>query len=204
MKKKKEEWLPEEGKKVLLHACCAPCSGAIVEYLVNHGIRPVIFYSNSNITPRGEYEKRLNECLRYAEKWDLEIVDDEYDHREWLCISKGLEKEPERGLRCLECFRYRLTRAAAYASKNGFDYLATTLASSRWKDLRQVDEAGTWACSLFPVVEWWGRSWRTGGLQERRNEIIKEENFYNQLFCGCEFSPRPENNYQRTSNEDSE
>ena len=89
MKKKKEEWLPEEGKKVLLHACCAPCSGAIVEYLVNHGIRPVIFYSNSNITPRGEYEKRLNECLRYAEKWGLEIVDDEYDHREWLRISKG-------------------------------------------------------------------------------------------------------------------
>ncbi len=204
MKKREKELLhlPEPGERVLLHACCAPCSSAIVEYLVGKGIRPTIFYSNSNISPKAEYGRRLSECLRYAEHWGLEIVEDTYDHRDWLCISKGLEKEPERGRRCLECFRYRLTRAAEYASKNGFRYLATTLASSRWKDLSQVNEAGSWACSLFPGVTWWERNWRKGGLQERRNELIREFGFYNQQFCGCEFSPRGED--QRTSKEEVE
>ena len=137
--------------KILLHACCAPCSSAIVEYMMQNGMQPVIFYSNSNIYPREEYDHRLNECIRYAKKWGVEIVDDVYD-------------------------------------QNGFDTLTTTLASSRWKNLDQVNEAGRWACAQVEGVTWWDRNWRKGGLQERRNQIIKEENFYNQLFCGCEFS----------------
>jgi predicted adenine nucleotide alpha hydrolase (AANH) superfamily ATPase len=177
-------------EKVLLHACCAPCSGAIVEWMVENGIRPVIFYSNSNITPREEYDIRLAECVRYAAKWGLEIVDDVYDHQAWLSCTKGLEDAPERGARCLECFRHRLLRAARYAAANGFDTLTTTLASSRWKSLEQVDQAGEWACSQVQGVSWWPRNWRKGGLQERRNQIIREENFYNQTFCGCEFSRR--------------
>jgi len=139
--------------RILLHACCAPCSGAIVEYLVEHGCRPVIFYSNSNITPREEYDIRLNECIRYAHSCGLEIVDDAYDHNSWLCCAEGLEAEPERGARCLECFKYRLLRAAQYAAANGFDVLTTTLASSRWKDLEQVNAAGEWACAQVEGVE---------------------------------------------------
>ena len=177
-------------EKVLLHACCAPCSGAIVEWMGQNGIKPVIFYSNSNITPRDEYQHRLEECIRYAAKWGLEIVEDSYDHDAWLGCAAGLEAEPERGARCLECFKHRLLRAAHYAEANGFDTLATTLASSRWKSLEQVNAAGEWACSQVTGVTWWARNWRAGGLQERRNQIIKEENFYNQLFCGCEFSRR--------------
>ena len=180
--------LTPPGSRILLHACCAPCSSAIVECLVNQGFRPVIFFSNSNIFPQEEYDMRRNECLRYAAETGLEIVEDNYDHREWQCIARGLEKEPEKGLRCTECFRYRLSRAASYASRNGFDVLTTTLASSRWKDLRQVNDAGAYACSLFPGVTWWEMNWRKGGLQERRNEIIREHGFYNQLYCGCEFS----------------
>ncbi len=176
------------GQRILLHACCAPCSSAIVECLVNHGYRPVIFYSNSNIFPENEYEKRKNECIRYAMETGLDIVNDSYMHDEWRCIAKGLEREPERGLRCTECFRYRLERAARYAHENGFDVLTTTLASSRWKDLAQVNAAGKYACGLFPDVTWWDMNWRKGGLQERRNEIIREHGFYNQLYCGCEFS----------------
>ncbi len=184
--------------KILLHACCAPCSGAIIEYLIHEGFRPVVFYSNSNIVPYQEYRKRLDECIRYARECGLEIVEDSYDHTAWRCIAEGLEKEPERGKRCLECFRFRLVRAAKYASENGFDTLTTTLASSRWKDLAQVDEAGRYACSLFPGVTWWGKNWRKGGLQERRNAIIREQNFYNQTFCGCEFSVRPETSPHRS------
>lgn len=176
------------GKRLLLHACCAPCSSAIIECLVNHGIRPVIFYSNSNIFPESEYSKRMSECIRYAGETGLDIVNDSYEHHEWQCIAHGLEHEPERGLRCAECFRYRLERAARYAHENGFDVLATTLASSRWKDIDQVNAAGAYACSLFPSVSWWAMNWRKGGLQDRRNEIIREHGFYNQLYCGCEFS----------------
>ena len=140
------------GQRILLHACCAPCSSAIVECLVNHGYKPVIFYSNSNIFPENEYEKRKNECVRYALETGLDIVNDSYMHDEWRCIAKGFEREPERGLRCTECFRYRLERAARYAHEHGFDVLTTTLASSRWKDLIQVNAAGNYACGLFPNV----------------------------------------------------
>ena len=182
--------VPGGATKVLLHACCAPCSSAIVECLMKNGIRPVIFYSNSNIYPFEEYGHRLNECLRYAKKWGLEIVEDQYNHDAWESCAAGLENEPERGGRCLQCFKFRLLRAAEYASAHGFEVLTTTLASSRWKSLDQVNEAGRWACAQVQGVTWWDQNWRKGGLQERRNQIIKEENFYNQLYCGCEYSQK--------------
>lgn len=182
--------VPGGATKVLLHACCAPCSSAIVECLMKNGIRPVIFYSNSNIYPFEEYGHRLNECLRYAQKWGLEIVEDQYNHDAWESCAAGLENEPERGGRCLKCFKFRLLRAAEYASAHGFEVLTTTLASSRWKSLDQVNEAGRWACAQVQGVTWWDQNWRKGGLQERRNQIIKEENFYNQLYCGCEYSQK--------------
>lgn len=176
--------------KILLHSCCAPCSGAIIESLVKEGVRPVVFFSNSNIESPEEYGRRLSEVRRYCALFDLELVDDIYDHEDWLSYIKGFENEPERGERCLKCFEYRLRRAAALASQRGMDTLTTSLASSRWKSLEQVDLAGIRACTDYPPVEWWGRNWRKGGLQERRREIIREQNFYNQDFCGCEFSHR--------------
>ena len=184
--------IPEGGSKVLLHSCCAPCSGAILECMLSNGIRPAIFFSNSNIVPREEYELRKAEITRYAESLGLTVIDDDYDHEQWLQCVKGLENEPERGSRCMECFRFRLRRAARYAAANGYDVLATTLASSRWKSLDQVNAAGSEACSGLPVIFWAG-NWRKGGLQPRRNEIIREQNFYNQNFCGCEFS-KPKDN----------
>ena len=183
--------------RLLLHSCCAPCSGAIIETLAKdfraEGRDPseamAIFWSNSNICDRQEYDKRKAEILRYAKLFGIEVIEDDYDHQEWLAeVARGREDAPERGPRCLECFAYRLLRAARYAAANGFDTLTTSLASSRWKSLEQVDVAGRRACSQVDGVQWWGRNWRKGGLQPRRNEIIKEQNFYNQTFCGCEFS----------------
>ena len=176
--------------KLLLHSCCAPCSGAIIESLVSEGVRPVVFFSNSNIESREEYDKRLAELRRYCALFDLELVDDIYDHEDWLRFISGLENEPERGARCRKCFEYRLRRAAQLARERGLDTVATSLASSRWKSLEQVDEAGNAACSSVEGVCWWSRNWRRGGLQERRGEIIREQAFYNQTFCGCEFSHR--------------
>ena len=195
--------VPGGAETVLLHTCCAPCSSAILECMLQHGIRPVIFYSNSNIYPYEEYDHRRTECVRYAEKLGVEMVEDEYDHEAWLRAVKGLEGEPERGGRCLQCFRFRLGRAADYARAHGYPVLTTTLASSRWKSLAQIDCAGAEVCdSVSPgdncldnacgQVTWWQQNWRKGGLQERRGEIIREMDFYNQLWCGCEFSMRPE------------
>ena len=241
MSKKKDIFeVPYGETKVLLHTCCAPCSSAIIEHLMKHGVTPVIYYCNPNIYPREEYEIRKNECTRYAESLGLEIVDADYDHENWLEAVKGLETEPERGGRCLKCFKIRLLRTAEYAAAHGFKVITSTLASSRWKSLDQINEAGQWACRQIadrplstthplpvdtptpaehpvsvdtlhesaplstehplPVDEtgdgeirtpiYWPYNWKKGGLQERRLQIIKEYNFYNQLYCGCEFSIR--------------
>ncbi|MBR2063766.1 MAG: epoxyqueuosine reductase QueH [Bacteroidales bacterium] len=193
--------------KVLLHTCCAPCSSAIIEAMMQNGITPVIFYCNPNIYPQEEYEIRKNECTRYAESLGLEIIDDDYDHETWLESVKGMENEPERGGRCLKCFKIRLLRTARYAAERGIRVITTTLASSRWKSLDQINEAGRWAVSELQrrisdsrlgvetvppddKVIWWDQNWRKGGLQERRLQIIKEYDFYNQQYCGCEFSMR--------------
>lgn len=217
------------GERILLHCCCAPCSTAIIEWMVGEGLRPGIFFSNSNIVPFREYEIRRDELRRYAAAHGLETIDDEYDHAAWLAFVRRLETGvaaddcpvariadmPERGPRCLECFKFRLLRAARYASSNGYRMLTTTMASSRWKDLAQVDAAGRWACdrvngtsgdgcaighgaetnaethpSVRHEVLWWNQNWRRGGLQERRCALIKEWEMYNQTFCGCEFSER--------------
>ena len=190
MKKKFSIEVPGGETKVLLHTCCAPCSSAIIECLIKNGITPVIFYCNPNIFPEEEYQIRKNECTRYAESQNIEIVDDDYRHSEWLSQIHGLENEPERGLRCLECFKIRLLRTAEYAHSHGIKVITTTLASSRWKSLEQINEAGRYAASKYNDIIWWDQNWRKGGLSERRQEIIRQYDFYNQKYCGCEFSMR--------------
>ena len=204
MKKQNIIQAPKEEKVVLLHTCCAPCSSAIIEAMLQNGITPVIYYCNPNIYPYEEYETRKEECTRYAEALGLEIVDADYDHDNWLEAVKGLESEPERGGRCLKCFKLRLLRTARYARERGVKVITTTLASSRWKSLDQINEAGQWAVDIVnqssqndmipseKEVIWWDQNWRKGGLQERRLQILKEFDFYNQLYCGCEFSMRKE------------
>ena len=199
--------VPEGCKEVLLHACCAPCSSAIVEWLVQHGVRPVIFYYNPNIWPREEYEIRKQESKRHAESLGLTWIDGDYDHEQWQHDVCGLEGEPERGKRCELCFTLRLTVAARKAQELGIRYFTTTLASSRWKSLEQIERAGRLAEQMSqrgqdtlchndvtkypdPVVTFWAQNWRKGGLYERRNQLLKEYGFYNQQYCGCEFSQR--------------
>ena len=215
--------VPGGCSEVLLHSCCAPCSGAVLECLLDNGIRPVVFFSNSNIVPFEEYELRLAELQRYCDALGVSLVADEYNHGAWLDAvlqrtgqapdgraQEALAKAPERGSRCFNCFKFRLQRAAEYAAAEGIPVLTTTLASSRWKSLEQVCGAGALACNApgsaikgpgeaagpgssssgpdRPAVNFWPQNWRKGGLQERRNEVIREQGFYNQNWCGCEFS----------------
>ncbi len=191
MKKKFTIEVPSGLSGLLLHACCAPCSTAILEWLVQHGIRPVVYYYNPNIVPLSEYNIRKEESKRQAEMLGLRWIDDDnYDHSQWLEWVKGLESEPERGRRCLMCFQYRLLSAARKAKELGLSHFATTLASSRWKSLEQVSMAGKWAAERVGGVQFWDQNWRKGGLQDRRNQLIKQFGFYNQQYCGCEFSFR--------------
>lgn len=175
---------------VLLHACCAPCSAAIVECLLRNGIKPTVFFSNSNIFPLQEYEIRKQELIRFLSEQGVPYVEDKYDHAQWLDAIRGLEQEPERGNRCSACFHFRLKRAALFAQTHGYRWLTTTLASSRWKNIAQIDQAGHAAVADFPDVEWWEQNWRKGGLQMRRGELLRLNGFYNQQYCGCEFSFR--------------
>ena len=181
---------PEDCNQVLLHACCAPCSSAIVEWMLANGVRPTIFYYNPNIFPREEYEIRKNESQRHAESLGLRWIDGDYDHESWLGDVCGLEGEPERGRRCELCFTLRLTRAAKEAKELGLKYFTTTLASSRWKSLEQIERAGHLAEQAVDGTVFWAQNWRKGGLYERRNQLLREFAFYNQQYCGCEFSLR--------------
>ena len=189
--------IPEGCTKVLLHACCAPCSSAIVEWLLAHRITPVIFYFNPNIYPLEEYEIRKNESKRHADSLGVEWIDGDYDHAAWQQAMCGLEHEPERGKRCKAWFYYRLLATARKAQELHIPFFATTLASSRWKNLDQINKAGLSAeLAILPVTgnpspitpRFWPQNWRKDGLQERRNELLHEYGFYNQTYCGCEFS----------------
>jgi predicted adenine nucleotide alpha hydrolase (AANH) superfamily ATPase len=157
--------------------------------MLANGVRPVLFYFNPNIAPAGEYERRREECLRHAGRTGIEFIEGEYDHAGWLAAVAGLEEEPERGRRCVRCFEARLLATARLAREQGFARFATTLASSRWKDLAQVNAAGTRAAAAAGA-SFWERNWRAGGLVERRRALLVAHGFYNQNYCGCEFSRR--------------
>ena len=179
---------PNKNDKVLLHSCCAPCSSAIIECMMANGIHPTVYYYNPNIYPFEEYEIRKAEAKRFVTSQGLSFVDADYDYDGWKEGVCGMENEPERGRRCLQCFKMRLLQTARYALEHGFTTFTTTLASSRWKSLEQINEAGRWASEQVEGVTFWEQNWRKGGLQERRNQLLKEYGFYNQQYCGCEFS----------------
>ncbi len=205
MKQSSHIVVPEGLKTVLLHACCAPCSSAIVEWLLAHEIEPVIYYFNPNIWPREEYEIRKQESKRHAESLGVRwiegdgLVDERvsglecYGHEQWREAVCGLEDEPERGKRCEMCFYHRLLATANKAQELCIGWFATTLASSRWKNIEQVNAAGMKAAEQVAGVQFWAQNWRKDGLQDRRNTLLKEYNFYNQEYCGCEFSIRQQN-----------
>lgn len=180
--------IPSDADQVVLHTCCAPCSSAIIQALKSRGVRIVVYFYNPNIHPREEYERRKSEIVRYAQENDIEFFDGDYNTELWFAKVKGYEQEPERGERCMRCFDLRLVQTAAFAHTMGIRYFTTTLASSRWKSLVQIEAAGRNAEQQYPSTSYWHKNWRKDGLQEVRQQIISKEGFYNQTYCGCVFS----------------
>ncbi|MBD8388912.1 epoxyqueuosine reductase QueH [Dysgonomonas sp. BGC7] len=177
-------------EQVLLHCCCAPCSAPIIEWMCNNEVEPILFFFNPNIYPQEEYLKRKEECMSYAKSLGLKFIDGDYDHKSWLEKIKGLETEPERGRRCCQCFSIRLEATAILTSELQIKKFSTTLLGSRWKSREQILDAGLGAISLVNNVLFWDKDWRKGGLTERRKILLQENDFYNQQYCGCEFSIR--------------
>ena len=190
--------IPNKEKKLLLHSCCAPCSGEIMEAVAASGIETTIYFYNPNIHPKEEYEIRKDENIRFAEKLGFHFIDADYDKDNWFDRVKGLEDEPERGERCTVCFDMRFERTALYAYENNFKIFATTLGISRWKDLDQINNSGLRAANRYNSLGFWDFNWRKQGGSSRMLEISKKEKFYKQEYCGCVYSLRDTNKWRKS------
>ena len=166
---------------ILLHVCCAPCASACIERLQEEQYKPVLFFSNSNINTEEEFQKRLIEVRRLAKIHCLELIEDPYDHQSWLKTISGMEKEPEKGKRCLACFRFSLSKAALQASGKPF---CTSLTVSPHKRSSDIFSIGT-NYEGFQSIDFKKKN----GFQ-RSLIISKDLNLYRQDYCGCEFSIR--------------
>jgi len=187
---------PRGEKKLLLHSCCAPCAAEIMDGLIASQIDFVLFFYNPNIHPYAEYLLRKNENIRYAQKRGIPFVDADYDKEKWFERVTGLEMAPERGERCTVCFDIRFERTALYAYENGFSLISSTLGISRWKDMEQINRCGVRAASRYNDMTYWTMNWRKKGGSARMIEISKQENFYQQEYCGCIYSLRDTNNWR--------
>ena len=189
--------LPNGARQLLLHSCCAPCSGHLMENLSQARINYVIFFYNPNIHPLREYELRKRENIVFAEKHQIQFIDADYDQENWFKRVKGLEWEPERGKRCTLCFDMRFERTALYAFEHGFTVMSSSLGISRWKNMEQINNSGTRAASRYPSLLYWTYNWRKNGGAARMYEIAKRENFYQQEYCGCVYSLRDTNAWRK-------
>lgn len=194
--------LPQGAKKLLLHSCCAPCSGEVMELLLFSEIDFSIFFYNPNIHPLQEYEIRKQENINFARKYSISFIDADYDKEEWFKRIKGLEWEPERGKRCTLCFDMRFERTALYAHEHNYPIITSSLGISRWKDMNQINEAGIRAASRYPNLEYLTYNWRKEGGSERMYLIAKEHKLYKQEYCGCVYSLRDTNRWRKKNGRD--
>ena len=171
-------------QKILLLSCCAPCSCAVIEKLVQDKQSFDVVFYNPNIRPIEEYQKRCDENKRLCEIYHIPFIELEYDPEHWCALTHGLENEPEQGKRCSVCFYMRLKQVMEYAKNNGYSAVSSVLGVSRYKNLNQVNQAAHEASeeTQVPYIEIEGRK---GGMQERRQQLIKELNLYTQDYCGC-------------------
>jgi predicted adenine nucleotide alpha hydrolase (AANH) superfamily ATPase len=192
--------LPNGANKLLLHSCCAPCSGEVMEAILASDIEFAVYFYNPNIHPVQEYEIRKQENIVFAEKYNIPFIDADYDKDNWFERVKGLEWEPERGKRCTACFDMRFERTALYAHEHGYPVISSSLGISRWKDMNQINDAGVRAASRYPEMAYWTYNWRKGGGSARMYQIAKREEFYQQEYCGCVYSLRDTNAWRQNNN----
>ncbi len=178
--------------KLLLHACCAPCSSYCIEYLSQY-FEITIYYYNPNIDTLDEYNYRFNELDRFIKefktKYPVHLVNASYRQEDFINIAKGLENEPERGARCLKCYRLRLEESYKYAKDNNFDYITTTLTLSPHKPSNIINEIGSELENIYQVPYLYSDFKKREGY--KRSIVLSHEyNLYRQDYCGCKYSKR--------------
>ena len=182
---------------VLLHSCCAPCSSYVIEYLSNY-FNITILYYNPNISPYDEYLKRKNEQIKLIDnmktKYKVNIIDCDYDNNLYEEAIKGFEMEPERGSRCSICFKLRLDKTAIIASEGNYDYFATTLTLSPYKNAKLINEIGIELENKYNI-KYLGSDFKKRNGYKRSIELSFEYDLYRQDYCGCVYSKRDRDNY---------
>ena len=182
----------KEGSTLLLHACCAPCSSTVLELLGNTFKITILFY-NPNITDEDEYLMRLNELKKFISKfktkYEISIIDGRYVPDEFFNISKGLEDTKERGPRCFKCYKLRLEETARVADENNFDYFATTLTLSPYKNSDWVNTIGEDLNKEYKSQYLYSDFKKNNGYK-RSIELSSIYNLYRQNYCGCIYSKR--------------
>ncbi|MBR3146288.1 MAG: epoxyqueuosine reductase QueH [Bacilli bacterium] len=182
----------EEGSSLLLHACCAPCSTACLERLANY-FKVTIFYYNPNITEKHEYQKRIEEIKKLLTlinpKYEVKLLEGDYNPKVFLDMSKGLEMEPERGKRCYKCYELRLEETAKIATKLGFNNFCTTLTLSPHKNSDWINEIGERLNKEYESNYLYSDFKKKEGYK-RSIELSKKYDLYRQDYCGCIYSKR--------------
>lgn len=175
---------------LLLHACCAPCSSAVLENLSRYFSISLLYY-NPNISPASEYEKRKKELSRLVGEMPLAhpvtLLPCDHRERDFLEIARGLEDVPEGGERCMNCFRLRLREAAKTARDLGFDYFTTTLSISPLKNVQALNRIGEEAGAEFGVAHLPSDFKKKDGYK-RSIQLSREYGLYRQDYCGCAYS----------------
>lgn len=189
---KETEKIRKSGMKpsLLLHACCAPCSSAVLERLCDIFSVTLYFY-NPNISPTEEFEFRLAELKRLVTEMrlDISVIAPKYDNGEFESVVKGMEDMAEGGARCAVCYRLRLERAVRYAEEHGFDYVTTTLSVSPYKNAALLNELGNELTQNLNV-RYLTSDFKKKDGYKRSCELSAEYNLYRQNYCGCVYSKR--------------
>ncbi len=173
---------------LLLHVCCAPDATVGFERL-GKDWKVVGYFFNPNIYPSEEYSKRLGEFMRLGCVIDVETRTGEYSDGEWFEAIKGLEDEPEGGMRCELCYQYRLRNTAELAKQGGFDAFATVLTVSPHKNAQKINDFGKALGEEFQVAYLPTDLKKQDGFK-RSVELSKQNGLYRQNYCGCRFSWR--------------
>lgn len=182
----KNEYRPS----LLLHACCAPCSSYVLEYLACYFDITVYFY-NPNIYPKSEYDFRADELSRFVAECHknnaVKVICENYNESEFYEAIRGLEEKGEGSERCKVCYRLRLERSSEYAARNGYDYFTTTLSISPYKNCEWLNEIGA-ECAEKHNLKYLFSDFKKNNGYKRSCEISKEYQLYRQDYCGCVYS----------------
>lgn len=172
--------------KLVLHACCAPCAGHVIERL-EQDYNLIIYFFNPNIYPEEEYLRRRDELKNYCLKFSIPFIEGSYRYQEWDDHIKGLEQEPEKGRRCDQCFRFRLEETALYAVSQNYQCFTTTLTISPHKLSTRILEIGKEIAARHQV-HFLPENFKKKQGYQLTTEIAKREGFYRQTYCGCYYS----------------